>query len=392
MHPSRPAPPWPWPPWRRGPHRRRLRPSDVAVGRLRLRAPRPRRPAHDTAALSAGADWLGSQVTEGRRAQRPVRLRRLRPRASTSPSPCTRWASSRPPCRRSATGWPRTSTATPPPGFGTVDLRRRHRQGGRAGRGRRRRPDVVRRHGPGRPARADRGRPRPGGGPDPGRARPAGGERRRLRERGRPGVRRPGARPRPAAPRPAAATTFLLAQQCRGGWFRLGFTAGPAGAGPGLRRATASSKPDLDATAFAVQALERRRLGAGRPRRVDRAVAWLEKQQAEGRLVRRRPPPGRRTPTAPAWPAPPWPGPATPAAAEQAATWVRRTRRSTAGSSGPAVRGRHRLRRRRPGGRREQGHHRQGRGPVPPGERRRAAGAAVAPGRRATADQPAGSC
>jgi len=75
-----------------------------------------------------------------------------------------------------------------------------------------------------------------------------------------------------------AATDYLLAQQCQDGWFRLDFTK-DAGASDQSCDGDPSSKPDLDATAFAVQAL-----GADDSAQVashvDAAKAWLEKQQA----------------------------------------------------------------------------------------------------------------
>ncbi|MEX0426554.1 prenyltransferase/squalene oxidase repeat-containing protein [Nocardioides sp. DS6] len=76
------------------------------------------------------------------------------------------------------------------------------------------------------------------------------------------------------------ATDFLLEQQCSAGWFRVTFTADPKAADQtcdGDPKAT----PDPDATAFAVLALASLEdadddVTAAR----DKAVAWLEKQQA----------------------------------------------------------------------------------------------------------------
>jgi hypothetical protein len=75
-----------------------------------------------------------------------------------------------------------------------------------------------------------------------------------------------------------AATDFLLAQQCEEGWFRLDFTKDD--------RATdqtcdgdPTSMPDIDATAFAVRALVADDSSTATAA-VDSAVAWLEKQQA----------------------------------------------------------------------------------------------------------------
>jgi hypothetical protein len=76
----------------------------------------------------------------------------------------------------------------------------------------------------------------------------------------------------------AAATDFLLAQQCEEGWFRLDFTKDD--------RATdqtcdgdPTSMPDIDATAFAVRALAADDSSTAKAA-VDSAVAWLEAQQA----------------------------------------------------------------------------------------------------------------
>lgn len=80
------------------------------------------------------------------------------------------------------------------------------------------------------------------------------------------------------SPEAAAATTFLLAQQCQGGWFRLGFTKDSQAPDQGCD-ADRTSKPDLDTTAFAVQALGETD-SAQATAAVDSAVAWLERQQA----------------------------------------------------------------------------------------------------------------
>jgi hypothetical protein len=76
-----------------------------------------------------------------------------------------------------------------------------------------------------------------------------------------------------------AATDYLLAQQCKDGWFRLDFTK-DVGAADQSCDGDPSSKPDLDATAFAVRALaadDSSEVAA----HVDSAVAWLQQQQAE---------------------------------------------------------------------------------------------------------------
>ncbi len=80
------------------------------------------------------------------------------------------------------------------------------------------------------------------------------------------------------SPEAAAATRFLLAQQCHDGWFRLGFTPDPQAPDQGCD-ADRASKPDLDTTAFAVQALGKSD-SARATAAVDSAVAWLEQQQA----------------------------------------------------------------------------------------------------------------
>ena len=80
------------------------------------------------------------------------------------------------------------------------------------------------------------------------------------------------------SPEAGAATTFLLAQQCRGGWFRLGFTQDAKSADQSCD-ADKASKPDLDTTSFAVQALRGDDSGPA-SEAVDRAVTWLKGQQA----------------------------------------------------------------------------------------------------------------
>lgn len=74
------------------------------------------------------------------------------------------------------------------------------------------------------------------------------------------------------------ATSFLVSQQCSGGWFRLDFTK-DTGAADQSCDGDKTSKPDIDATAFAVRALS----AVDSPdvsSQVDSAVAWLAKQQA----------------------------------------------------------------------------------------------------------------
>ena len=76
----------------------------------------------------------------------------------------------------------------------------------------------------------------------------------------------------------AAATDFLIAQQCKDGWFRLDFTK-DTGASDQTCDGDPASKPDLDATAFAVRALSADD-SAQATAAVDSAVAWLGQQQA----------------------------------------------------------------------------------------------------------------
>ena len=75
----------------------------------------------------------------------------------------------------------------------------------------------------------------------------------------------------------ADATSYLLQQQCADGWFRLDFPATDAKA-QGCD-ADPRSAPDIDATAFAVRALD----GSDDPQAeaaADKAVSWLESVQA----------------------------------------------------------------------------------------------------------------
>ncbi|WP_460713107.1 hypothetical protein [Nocardioides dilutus] len=80
------------------------------------------------------------------------------------------------------------------------------------------------------------------------------------------------------------ATRFLLAQQCKGGYFRLNFTADKTAADQtcdgGKRKST--SAPDTDATALAVLALlENPKLSKAVKASVTKAVGWLAKRQAK---------------------------------------------------------------------------------------------------------------
>jgi hypothetical protein len=76
-----------------------------------------------------------------------------------------------------------------------------------------------------------------------------------------------------------AAVDYLVQQQCEDGWFRLDFTADPTAEDQGCD-ADESSQPDVDATAFAVRALATSD-DDGAAEAVDRAVAWLTDVQAE---------------------------------------------------------------------------------------------------------------
>jgi hypothetical protein len=76
-----------------------------------------------------------------------------------------------------------------------------------------------------------------------------------------------------------AATRFLLAQQCKDGFFRLNFTK-DAGAADQTCDGDPSSAPDLDATAFAVRALSTVKDDPEAAAHVKSAVTWLQGQQA----------------------------------------------------------------------------------------------------------------
>ena len=76
-----------------------------------------------------------------------------------------------------------------------------------------------------------------------------------------------------------AAAEYLLAQQCEEGFFRLTFTADP-GAADQTCDGDKASKPDVDATAFAVWALADRSDDEATGEQLDKAVAWLEDNQA----------------------------------------------------------------------------------------------------------------
>lgn len=76
-----------------------------------------------------------------------------------------------------------------------------------------------------------------------------------------------------------AATQFLLAQQCKDGFFRLNFTK-DATAADQTCDGDPSSAPDLDATAFAVRALSTVKDDPEAAAQVKSAVTWLQGQQA----------------------------------------------------------------------------------------------------------------
>ena len=247
---------------------RRLRPDSRRLA-VRPTTPPPWPPAP--------AGWAPGD--RRRRAQRPVRHRRLRPRPSTSRSRCTPRTSSPTRCRRSATSSPSTSKRVHRPRLRHPHLRRRHRQGGRARQAAGADPSSY----GGTDLVAQLEKTVADSGPGEGRVQDvldAEADRRRLRERGRPGVRRRGAHrraqpgggrghhvpARPAVPRRAGSGS--------------GFTQDTR-APDQTCDADKASKPDLDATAFAVQALQRGRLRR-RPRRGGPAV-----DVAEGRSRRR---------------------------------------------------------------------------------------------------------
>ncbi len=70
---------------------------------------------------------------------------------------------------------------------------------------------------------------------------------------------------------PPAAMTFLMAQQCPGGGFRLFYDSGDA--------CTNDAEADTDATAMAIQALEAERGAPGATSAQSRAVGWLAARQ-----------------------------------------------------------------------------------------------------------------
>ena len=269
------GPPWPWRPGPRSPPACGSSDSEPT--------PAAASPAdYDTAALAAGA---GVAVRPGdRRASSTTTstTSTTTASASTSRSRCTPWTTSRRPSQAISDQARRSTSATTPPratarvtSAGSTAKAVVLAQAAGADPTSYGGKDLV------RPARGHGGRPRadPTGRlqdvPRPAREASAAdyanvvgqayavtGARRRRQRRGR-----------------SAPPDFLLAQQCKDGWFRLDFTK-DTGASDQTCDGDPSSKPDLDATAFAVRALQRGRLGAGRGRACSAAVAWLEQQQA----------------------------------------------------------------------------------------------------------------
>ncbi len=86
------------------------------------------------------------------------------------------------------------------------------------------------------------------------------------------------------SPRAASATSFLLLQQCKAGFFRLGFNADKTAADQSCDGAAkADRSPDTDATAIAVIALSELKATSATKKAVKQAVAWLgKKQKADG--------------------------------------------------------------------------------------------------------------
>jgi hypothetical protein len=86
------------------------------------------------------------------------------------------------------------------------------------------------------------------------------------------------------SPEAAAAASFLLAQQCSAGWFRLGFSP-EAAADQSCNAASPAATPDTDVTALAVLALQSRRTDPAVEQAIAKAVGWLKAAQlADGSL------------------------------------------------------------------------------------------------------------
>ena len=178
------------------------------------------------------------------------------------------------------------------------------------------------------------------------------------------------------SPEAGAATDFLLAQQCSGGWFRLDFSKDATSADQSCD-ADPSSKPDLDTTVLRACGPSAADDSAPVVEARDSALAWLKQQQAKDGSFGGS---GAGTPNT--------------NSTGLAGTALGEAEDTAGGRAGgdlgvrppggrlpvvPARRaGGHRLRRRRPRHGGPQGHQRQGRRPVPSGQRRRAPGAAVA--------------
>ena len=119
--------------------------------------------------------------------------------------------------------------------------------------------------------------------PDP-RAHPGQG-RHRQRQRHRPVVRGPGTALGSPSKRGLEALGFLLAQQCKSGYFRVNFTADKTATDQtcdGGKKKTTSA-PDTDATALVVLSLLELPAPRGKLviRAINRATAWLAKTQAK---------------------------------------------------------------------------------------------------------------
>ncbi len=76
----------------------------------------------------------------------------------------------------------------------------------------------------------------------------------------------------------AAATTFLLAQQCSAGWFRLGFSPA-ASPDQSCNGAAPAASPDTDVTALAILALRSRPADPAVEQSLTKATAWLKSVQ-----------------------------------------------------------------------------------------------------------------
>ena len=80
------------------------------------------------------------------------------------------------------------------------------------------------------------------------------------------------------SPEAAAAASFLLAQQCPAGWFRLNLLR-PASPDQSCNGASPAATPDTDVTALAVLALQSRRTDPAVGQSIAKAMAWLKSVQ-----------------------------------------------------------------------------------------------------------------